>query len=150
MMGLNQLEPNPKGKHRIKRVGRGESSGLGKTSCRGFNGQNSRSGSKSRAIFEGGQTPLQRRLPKFGFKSLNMKVKKNTAVVNLRSLNVFPANSQVDLTVLKERGLVPKRAKKVRILAKGKLEHPLTIKAHYFSQTALDKISQAKGAAEVV
>jgi len=149
MMALHNLTPHPCSRHRIKRVGRGESSGLGKTSTRGTKGQNSRSGSGGKVSFEGGQMPLIRRLPKFGFRSLR-RVKRNVAIVNLGQLNDFPANSEVNLKALVEKGLISKHSKKIRVLAKGNLNHPLTIKADYFSKAALDHISKAKGAAEKV
>ena len=150
MTSLHNLKPNPKARKKPKRVGRGESSGSGKTCGRGMKGQKSRSGHKSRGFFEGGQTPLTRRLPKFGFTSLQARNAKDLAIINVGMLNRFPAHSEVTLQILQEKGMIHKRAKKIRILAKGKLEHALTIKAHHFSESAKEKISQAKGVAEVV
>jgi large subunit ribosomal protein L15 len=130
-------------------VGRGESSGHGKTSSRGLNGQNSRSGAGGRVRFEGGQTPLIRRLPKFGFRSFK-RVIEDVAIINLGQLNDFSPDSEVNLQALVGKGLIAKRSKKVRVLAKGSLKHPLKIKADYFSKTALESIAQAKGVAEKV
>ena len=150
MTSLHDLKPDKRARKKRKRVARGESSGLGKTSGRGTKGQKSRSGHKSRSFFEGGQIPLQRRLPKFGFTSLKVIKGQHAAIINVGDLNCFSANEEVTIQKLSEKRLIPKGAQKIRILAKGKLNHALTIKAHHFSKKAKEKISQVKGIAEVV
>lgn len=149
MMRLDAMKPNSKSRHRRKRVGRGESSGLGKTGGRGGKGQTARSGSGGRADFEGGQNPIHRRLPKFGFKSITKRMKP-TALVNLGDLNSFASGSEVTPDLLRSEGYIPSHVKIVRVLAKGKLDHPLTIRAHHFSASALEKIAAVKGKAEVL
>ena len=143
-MKLNELKP-PKGSvTNSKRVGRGPGSGRGKTSGRGHNGQNSRSGGGVRPGFEGGQMPLQRRLPIRGFTSI---FKKQYALVNLDKLNRFPDGTIVTPKLLKSVGIVNKMKDGVKILGDGELEKSLTVKAHRFSKSALDRIRAAGGEA---
>lgn len=144
---LGNLRP-PKGAvHRKKRLGIGESSGHGKTSGRGTKGQNSRSGGGTRPGFEGGTMPFIRRIPKRGFTHLKrIKVE----IVNLDSLNRFPANSVVDPAVLLEARLIHSGNSEVKILGNGSLTHGLTVKAHRFSKSALEKISGAGGKTEQI
>ena len=130
-----------------KRVGRGSSSGHGDTSGRGNKGQNARSGGGVRPGFEGGQTPLFKRLPKRGFTNVN---RKEWAVVNLTDLNVFEDKSVVDIAALKQAGLVKKVYDGVKILGDGELNVALTVKANKFSKSALEKIKTAGGNAEVI
>ncbi|HHU81042.1 MAG: 50S ribosomal protein L15 [Bacilli bacterium] len=146
-MKLNELKPVPGARHSKKRVGRGSSSGHGDTSGRGNKGQNARSGGGVRPGFEGGQTPLFKRLPKRGFTNVN---RKEWAVVNLTDLNVFEDKSVVDIAALKQAGLVKKVYDGVKILGDGELNVALTVKANKFSKSALEKIKTAGGNAEVI
>ena len=132
-------------KHR-KRVGRGQGSGRGKTCGRGHKGQQSRSGYSRAFGHEGGQMPLFRRLPKRGFSNARFRV--DYAIINLSDLKQFEAGSTVDLDVLKARGLVPKKAVRLKVLAKGELDRKLTVKAHKFSVKAGEAITAAGGAVE--
>jgi large subunit ribosomal protein L15 len=145
-MKLHDLKPAKGAKHRRKRVGRGESSGIGKTSGRGMKGQKARN--TVHPWFEGGQMPLQRRLPKLG--GFTPRNRTEYAVVNLAKLDAsFDAGAEVTAEVLASRGLVRKN-KKVKVLAQGDLSKALTVKAHAFSKQAAEKISAAGGTAEVV
>lgn len=146
-----RLENLPKSKETKvnKRVGRGPGSGMGKTSTRGENGQKSRSGASISAWFQGGQTPLYRRIPKRGFN--NKRFRTEFATVNLSDLNkFFKDGDKVTPEVLKERGIVKKELSGIKILANGTLEKKLTIKAHRFSSKAVTKIENAGGKAEVI
>lgn len=149
-MKLHNLRPAEGGgvKNR-KRVGRGIGSGLGKTSGRGHDGQKARSGGGVRPGFEGGQMPLFRRLPKRGFKNINTK---KFAEINLDRLNKFESGAVVDLDALVEAGIVKNRdaVDGLRILGNGELNHPLTVKATYFTKSAQEKIEAAGGKAEVI
>ena len=144
---LGNLRPPKGATHRKKRLGLGESSGHGKTSGKGHKGQKSRSGHGIKPGFEGGQMPLIRRVPKRGFHHSPRVV---TEIVNLESLNRFPASSLVDPAVLKEAGLIHSVESQVKILGDGTLKHPLTVKAHRFSKSAVEKISSAGGKTEAV
>lgn len=146
-MKLNELKPVEGARHYKKRVGRGTGSGLGKTSTRGHKGQNARSGGGVRPGFEGGQTPLFKRLPKRGFTNIN---RLEYAVVNVSDLNTFVAGSVVDLQALKQKGLVKKEYEGVKVLGNGELKVALTVKAKKFSETAKEKISAAGGSIEVL
>lgn len=145
-MKLHELKSVPGARHAQKRVGRGIGSGMGKTSTRGSKGQNSRSGGGVRPAFEGGQTPLFKRLPKRGFSNIN---RKEYAIVNLEDLNAFEPNSVVDVALLKQAGLVKKEHEGVKILGNGEIKVALKVKAAKFSKTAMEKISQAGGTCEV-
>ena len=148
MMKLENL-PKSKETKATKRVGRGPGSGMGKTSTRGENGQKSRSGASISAWFQGGQTPLYRRIPKRGFN--NKRFRTEFATVNLSDLNkFFKDGDKVTPEVLKERGIVKKELSGIKILANGTLEKKLTIKAHRFSSKAVTKIENAGGKAEVI
>lgn len=129
------------------RVGRGPGSGNGKTSARGQKGQNSRSGGGVRLGFEGGQTPLARRLPKRGFTNFN---RKEYAIVNVEALNKFENGTVVTPALLIETGLVKKELCGVKILGEGKLEKSLTVQAAKFSASAKEAIENAGGKAEVL
>ena len=147
-MRLCDLKPTEGSIKKRKRVGRGNSSGHGTTSCRGTKGQLSRSGGKTRIGFEGGQMPLQRRIPYLkGFKNTR---KKEFNVVNVGQLERLDSNSVVDFKVLKENGLIMKKKRLVKILGSGKLSKKLTVKANCFSRSAVEKIERAAGKAEVV
>ncbi len=130
-----------------KRVGRGAGSGHGKTSCKGFKGQKSRSGNKLRTIFEGGQMPLFRRIPKRGF--INPFKKKYT-ILNIKDFECFDSGTRVDLQELKNSGLVKNTKYDLKVLGEGALTKSLTIAAHKFSGTAIAKIKDAGGEAEVL
>lgn len=146
-MDLSNLKPAIGSTKNRKRIGRGPGSGTGKTSGKGHKGQNARSGGGVKPGFEGGQMPLQRRLPKRGFFSMNKKV---YALVNLQDLANFEAGSVVDLEVLTKTGLVGAVKDGVKILGTGELSIALTIKAHKFSKSAVAKIEAAGGTVEVV
>jgi large subunit ribosomal protein L15 len=146
-MDLSNLQP-ALGSHRNrKRIGRGHGSGTGKTAGKGHKGQKARSGGSVKAGFEGGQMPLQRRLPKRGFNSLN---RVEYALVNLRDLDLFEAGSVVDIEALGKAGLIGQLKDGVKILGDGELSKALTIKAHKFSKSAQEKIAAAGGTAEVL
>lgn len=130
-----------------KRVGHGPGSGLGKTSGRGQKGQNARSGGGVRPGFEGGQTPLARRLPKRGFTNIN---RKEYAVVNVEDLNRFEDGTVVTPALLKEVGLVRKELNGVKILGNGELTKKLNVTAAKFSKSAVEAIEKAGGKAEVL
>ena len=145
-MRLNELRP-PEGARRTKkRLGRGPGSGRGKTSGRGHKGQRSRSGGQH-PWFEGGQMPLQRRLPKRGFTNI---FRKQYTIVNLDKLNRFSDGTVVTPRLLKSVGIVKKMQDGVKILGDGELEKSLTVKAHRFSKSALDKIESAGGEAVAI
>jgi large subunit ribosomal protein L15 len=146
-MDLSNLKPAPGSTKNRKRIGRGPGSGKGKTSGKGHKGQNARSGGGVKPGFEGGQMPLQRRLPKRGFASLNKKV---YALVNLRDLENFSADSVVDIELFSKSGLVSEVKDGVKILGDGELTKALTVHAHKFSKSAIAKIEAAGGKAEVI
>ena len=147
-MKLHELEKNIGATHAKKRVGRGSGSGLGKTSGRGQKGQKARSGGSINPVFEGGQLPLYRRLPKRGFS--NYPFKKEYAVINLSDLNVFEDGTVVTPALLKERGIVKKQLSGIKVLGEGQLEKKLTVQAHKFSKSAVDKIKESGSKAEVI
>lgn len=146
-MKLNELKSTQGSRKKATRVGRGIASGCGKTSSRGMNGQNKRSGGGVRLGFEGGQMSLFRRLPKIGFTNYT---RKEYAIVNVESLNVFEDNTVVTPALLKETGLVNKEYCGVKILGQGKLEKKLTVTAHKFSTSASKAIEEAGGKVEVI
>ncbi len=147
-MRLHSLKPNVGAKHRKKRVGCGESSGQGKTSCRGGRGQTARWGSSIRHGFEGGQTPLYRRLPKRGFN--NRRFKRKVVVVNLSYLNDFVDGTEVNLDLLAKHGLINGTFEAVKILGDGDLKKKLTVHAHLFSESAKAKIEAAGGSIRLI
>jgi large subunit ribosomal protein L15 len=147
-MKLHELERNAGSVHSKKRVGRGPGSGLGKTSGRGEKGQKARSGASINPVFEGGQTPLYRRIPKRGFKNALFKVR--YATVNVSELNVFDDNTVVTPALLKEKRIINKELDGVKVLGNGKLEKKITIQANKFSKSALEKIEKAGSKAEVI
>lgn len=146
-MKLHSLENTAGARRKRKRIGRGESSGSGKTSGRGMKGQHSRTGSGYNPTFEGGQMPLFRRIPKYGFKNRNRVV---FAPVNVGQLNCFDDGAEVDQDSLRKAGLVKGRIAKVKILGEGDLERKLTIKVDAYSKSAIEKIEQAGGSATLV
>ena len=147
-MRLNELTTTPGSVKGRKRVGRGDSSGMGKTACRGEKGQKSRTGSVIRPFFEGGQIPLFRRLPKRGFKNADRIV---YALVNLDVLESnFQAGEVVDLASLHEKKLLGKGETIIKVLANGEITKALTVKAAKFSAAAAAKIQAAGGTVEIV
>jgi large subunit ribosomal protein L15 len=147
-MNLHTLKPRPGSKHRVKRLGCGESSGHGKTSGKGHKGQKARSGGSIRLGFEGGQMPLIRRIPKRGFN--NAQFKTRYGVVNLSDLEQFDAGSSVDEASLRAAGLVRGTLDGVKILGQGDLTKKLSVSAHKFSESAREKIEKAGGTATLV
>ena len=147
-MKLHELEKNIGATHAKKRVGRGSGSGLGKTSGRGQKGQKARSGGSSNPVFEGGQLPLYRIIPKRGFS--NHMFKTTYAVVNLDQLNVFENGTVVTPALLREAGIVKNQLDGIKVLGNGKLEKELTIQANKFSTSALEKIKESGSKAEVI
>ncbi len=147
-MGLDNLKPAKGATQSRKRVGRGPGSGLGKTAGRGEKGQKSRSGFARRPGFEGGQMPLHRRVPKRGF--TNARFRKEYAELNLEKLETLEAGSIVTPEVMLRRGLIHKLKDGVKVLAKGTLSKPLTVRAHRFSARAQELIAAAGGKAELI
>ena len=147
-MKLHELEKNIGAKQAKKRVGRGPGSGLGKTSGKGQKGQKARSGASINPVFEGGQLPLYRRLPKRGFS--NYLFKTEYAVINVSDLNKFDNGTVVTPALLKEKKIIKKQLKGVKVLGNGKLEKKLTIQANKFSTSALEKIKESGSKAEVI
>jgi large subunit ribosomal protein L15 len=146
-MKLDDLRPADGSNKKRKRVGRGDGSGHGKTSCRGHKGQGARSGGQRKPGFEGGQMPLQRRLPKRGF---NNPFRVETSVVNLEQLEAFASGTEVTPEVLAAQGLVRGKSKRIKILGDGSLSKPLTVRAHGFSSKAKEKIEASGGKAELI
>lgn len=146
-MKLENLSKSPETKTR-KRVGRGPGSGMGKTATRGENGQKSRSGVSISPWFEGGQTPLYRRVPKRGFN--NARFRTEYATINLSDLNRFNDGDVITLELLKELGIVKKQLAGIKVLANGTLEKKVTVRAHRFSSKAVTKIEEKGGTAEVI
>ena len=147
-MKLNELEKNIGATHTKKRVGRGPGSGLGKTSGRGQKGQKARSGGNVNPVFEGGQLPLYRRLPKRGFS--NDLFKTRYAIINVSDLNRFEDGTLVTPALLKGAGIIKNSKDGIKVLGNGKLEKKLTIQASKFSTSALEKIKEAGSKAEVI
>jgi large subunit ribosomal protein L15 len=143
IMRLHSLRPRPGSRHRVKRLGCGESSGHGKTSGKGHKGQKARSGGSIRLGFEGGQMPLIRRLPKRGFN--NAAFHKRYAIVNLDDLNAFKAGTAVNEQLLRESKLVRGHFVGIKILGGGELKHGLKVEADKISAAAREKIEKAGG-----
>ena len=146
-MKLHELSGAIGATKEVKRVGRGHGSGNGKTAGKGHKGQNARSGGGVRPGFEGGQMPLQRRIPKRGFNNIFAT---EYAIVNVSDLAVFEAGAVVDAQALIEKGLVKKVCDGVKVLGNGELTVALTVKAAAFSKSAKEKIEQAGGKTEVI
>ncbi len=147
-MRQDELHPAPGSKHKRKRVGRGDGSGHGTYSCRGIKGQKARTGGGVHPLFEGGQTPLVKRLPyKRGFTNI---FRTEYTVVNLDRLNVFSAGTEVTPEKLLTAGIVKKLKKPIKILGEGELSQPLVVKANKFSRTAKAKIEAVGGKAEEI
>ena len=145
-MKLHELKAAKGSRKRSKRLGRGEASGQGKTSGKGHKGQWARKGHKFKEGFEGGQMPMIRRIPKYGFKN---PARKEYLGVNVESLDAFDAGTEVTPELIKEQGLA-NGARYVKVLGRGELSKKLTVKAHAFSATAKSKIEAAGGTCEVV
>lgn len=146
-MNLHTLKAPEGSRKPRKRVGRGEGSGLGCTAGKGHKGQNARSGGKTKRGFEGGQMPIQRRIPKRGFTNIFKKV---YAIVNVGQLSAFPASTAVDLAFLKQAGLVRSSADCVKVLAEGDLAQALVLRVDHISEAAKAKVLQAGGRIEEV
>ena len=146
-MRLEDLKPAQGATKKTKRVGRGFGSGHGKTSTKGHKGQKARSGGVKPAGFEGGQMPLQRRIPKRGFTNI---FRKEYAVVNLGDLEKMAGSDPITPEVLKQKGLIKDLKAGVKVLGSGEVKAKLTVRAHKFSKSALDKIQAAGGKAEVI
>ncbi len=146
-MNLHELSPAEGSKKGSRRIGRGHGSGWGKTAGKGHKGQKARSGGSIRPGFEGGQMPLQRRLPKRGFNNIFAK---KIAAINVAALNAFEDGAEVDTNALVEKGIVKGGFDGVKILGNGTLNKKLTVKVAAFSKSAKQKIKSAGGKAEVV
>ncbi len=145
-MNLHTLKPRPGARHRVKRLGSGESSGRGKTSGKGHKGQKARSGGSIRHGFEGGQMPLIRRLPKRGFN--NAQFRTEYAIVNVSDLNSFEDGAVINEASLREKGLIRGRFDGVKILGNGELNRKLTFIVDKISASAAEKIEKAGGSVE--
>lgn len=145
-MRLHELKPRPGAKKNRKRLGRGSGSGRGTTAGRGHKGQKSRSGGGVRLGFEGGQTPLYRRLPKRGFKNIFAD---SYSTVNVEDLNRFTSGTEITPELLLQEGMVARQSR-VKILGDGELKNSLTVRAHRFSKAAVEKIEAAGGQVEVL
>ncbi len=146
-MKLNELKPAAGANKKVKRVGRGPGSGAGKTASKGHKGQKARSGGVKGAGFEGGQMPLQRRIPKRGFTNI---FRKEYAVVNVSDLAKIAGSDPVTPEILMQNGLIKNMKIGVKILGRGELKSGRTVRAHKFSKSALEKIQAAGGKAEVI
>lgn len=147
-MKLHTLAPNKGAKHRVKRLGCGESSGHGKTSGKGHKGQKARSGSGTRVGFEGGQMPLHRRLPKRGFNNINFKTK--VEVVNLAQLEkAFNDGDTVDEAALRKAGLINRPAEQIKVLGQGEISKKLTLVVDTISASAKEKVEKAGGSVQL-
>jgi large subunit ribosomal protein L15 len=147
-MKLHTLAPNKGAKHRVKRLGCGESSGHGKTSCKGNKGQKARSGSGTRVGFEGGQMPLHRRLPKRGFNNINFKTK--VEVVNLSQLDkAFNDGDTVNEEALRKAGLINRACEQVKVLGQGEISKKLTLVVDTISASAKEKVEKAGGSVQL-
>lgn len=146
-MRLNDLSPMKGSVKKRKRVGRGPGSGHGKTSCRGHKGQKARSGARIRPGFEGGQMPLQRRLPKRGFTNI---FKKEYELININDLKGFGPDSILDINVMKNAGLIRGAKSGVKLLGVGEISCPLAIKVHKVSKKAREKVEAAGGKVDLI
>jgi large subunit ribosomal protein L15 len=145
VMKLSELKPAPGSRKKRKRVGRGGDHGA--TSCKGAKGQKARAGCKLKPGFEGGQMPLSRRLPKRGFRN---RFRRDIVIVNLEQLKTFPEGSVIDAETLLSRGLISRQGDGVKVLGKGDIAYPITLKVHLISDAAREKIEAAGGSIEVI
>ncbi|MBN2569076.1 MAG: 50S ribosomal protein L15 [Deltaproteobacteria bacterium] len=146
-MKLEELRPPQGAVKKRKRVGRGTGSGHGGTSCKGAKGQNARSGGGVKPGFEGGQMPLTRRLPKRGFYN---RFRKDIAIVNLEQLTKFSEGSLVDAETLFDAGIIRKQCDGIKVLGRGDVNYPLTVKVNAISRSAREKIEASGGSIEVI
>ena len=146
-MKLHELSPAEGSKKEVKRIGRGHGSGWGKTAGKGHKGQKARAGKGMRVGFEGGQMPLQRRIPKRGFNNI---FRKYVVAINVGTLNKFEDGAVVDIAALADKGIVKNSFDSVKILSNGTLTKKLTVKANAFSKGAVAKIEAAGGKTEVI
>ena len=146
-MKLHELSPAPGSVRDVKRIGRGHGSGNGKTAGKGHKGQKARAGRGFRAGFEGGQMPLQRRVPKRGFNNIFATP---YAIINIAALNKFEDGAVVDVKALQDAGIVKTAPNGVKVLGNGKLDKKLTVKVAAYSESAKAKIEAAGGQAEVI
>ncbi|MBI4744316.1 MAG: 50S ribosomal protein L15 [Actinobacteria bacterium] len=147
-MKLHELKPSSGSRKNRKRVGRGSASGTGKTAGRGQKGQGSRSGTKTKFGFEGGQNPIQRRLPKLrGFKNI---WRKESLGINISRLEIFDSETKITPELLREKGIIKKDNLIIKILGDGELTKPLFIQAHSFSRSAIEKIEKVGGKVETI
>ncbi len=146
-MDIHELSPPEGSRKRGKRIGRGPGSGHGKTSCRGHKGQRSRAGGGPSPGFEGGQMPLQRRLPKRGFTNI---FRKEYNIINVGDLNRFAPNSTLDEKAFRDAGLVKRERQGIKLLGDGEIPHPLVVKVHKASKAARAKIETAGGKVELM
>lgn len=146
-MNLGSLKKAPRSNSKNKRIGRGQASGTGGTAGRGHKGQRSRSGSKNRPWFEGGQMPIQRRLPKFGFYHHG---KVYYQVVNIENLEKVSKESEINPEVLKKAGLVKKADQPIKILGNGELQKKVNVKVHAISKSAREKIEKSGGSVTIL
>ncbi len=147
-MNLSDVKSTPFKRSRRRRVGRGRASGRGKTSTRGMRGEGQRSGNGIKLLYQGGQTPLFMRLPKRGFN--NARHRKVYSIVNVGRLNQLPDGTEVNPEFLIKRGVIRKMLDGVKVLGDGELTKKLVVKAHHFSQTAVQRIQNAGGSVEVI
>jgi large subunit ribosomal protein L15 len=147
-MRLHEVKPDPGARKGRVRVGRGIGSGRGKTAGRGHKGQGARSGGTKGVAFEGGQRPLQQRLPKRGFK--NYPFKRDYALVNVEDLAAFETGTVVTPELLRESGRVSKLRDGVKVLGRGEIDKAITVRANAFSKSAAEKIAAAGGTTEVI
>lgn len=141
-MNLGTLKPPEGSRKKRKRVGRGNGSGHGGTSCKGAKGQNARSGGGVRPGFEGGQMPLSRRLPKRGFRN---QFRREIVIINIEQLKRFSEGSVIDADILVNSGLVKRKGDGIKVLGKGKIDYPLTLRVDMISRSAREKIEAAGG-----
>jgi len=146
-MNLSQLTPPMGTLKKRKRVGRGDGSGHGGTSCKGHKGQKARSGGKVRRGYEGGQMPLSRRLPKRGFRNI---FRKEIAVVNLDQLKAFPSGTVIDAALLLDSGILKNAGDAIKVLGKGSVSNSIKVKINLISRSAKEKIEAAGGSVEVI
>jgi large subunit ribosomal protein L15 len=148
MLKLNELQPAKGSRRKTKRLGRGTGSGTGCTAGKGNNGYKARRGASNKFYFEGGQTPLTRRIPKKGFNNI---FKKEFQIVNVAELDTLDeTDKEIDVAFLHEKGLIHEVDRPVKILGNGELKKTFTVKVHAFSKAAREKIENAKGKAEVI
>lgn len=146
-MNLSDIKPSPGSKKSPRRVGRGVGSGLGKTCGKGHKGQKARSGGNVHPMFEGGQMPMHRRLPKRGFKN---PFRREFAIVNIRDLSLLAEHAEITPEVLIQRGIVNSPELPIKLLAVGDIDRPVSLKVHAVSEAARNKITAAGGSVEVI